>query len=434
MGELSGFTVDVVKDIQARPLASPLAGNDSSHSLYLFGLPMQAAESGILAFHNGHTDELKQGLSFSANLQADRSPIPGWPAGEWMWRLSGKHVIHPDQFLGDQPVMAQLAEAIRLLETVAAGRMDYSGFISRLDRIGLPLEWRNHLANEVFKHAAPSLPPQNLPAGDALADLLSRVDVPGEKAMSAAEAFIQEVGTDSTGFILDREKAMALRDAFAVFKKQMQAHAEQAGLAYLLGWAAGLAALVKVLRGRQKQWGWILPPASESGRYNEALSSFQGEVEILVIAGYDNWEEAWTPGYASLAERAKMILIQIPDGGFSEFKENGRQSPYAGKIFLTGGWVRCAFGNEGCALKPAALAYAEACLAGKRVPGDARQEILVLADQDPCPGRLEKHVAEKILPESEWVSRCRNGENLLNGKLGTTQVFFRPLVSIEDAL
>lgn len=399
---------------------------------------MQAQGSGFIAFHNGQTDELKERLTLTASLGATESPVPGWPAGEWVWQLRGKHLLHPGRFHEDQPILAQLTESVALLENALAGRLDATAFRSRLDRIGLPLEWRNHLATEVFRHAEmPSSPakPMQLGAADPLAALLNQVDVGAESpAASAAQQFISQVGSASTGFSLDKANASALLDAFRAFRKHMQAHAEQAGLGILFGWAAGLSALTKGIRGRAKQIGWMVAPHADAEAVTTALTAHQGPVEILVLAGFDTWDSLWTPAYRALAAKASLILVQVPEGSFSEFRFEAKSSPWASKIHLVSGAVRCAFGDEGCAFKPAAFAYAEACLAQQIKPIEAKQSRLGLDDQDPCPGRSERHVALKLVPESEWLERARKGENCLNGKLGTASVYFLPLVSVEAAV
>ncbi len=439
MGEFSDFSVRAVKDSGVSLPQGSANSGESQYSLYLFACPMQVQGSGFIPFHNGQTEELKERLTLTASLGTSESPVPGWPAGEWIWQLRGKHLLHPGRFHEDQPILAQLTESVGLLENALAGRLDATTFRSRLDRIGLPVDWRNHLATEVFRHAEmPTAPAKPLHLGgtvDPLAALLNQVDVGMESpAVGAAQQFISQVGSESTGFSLDKANATALLEAFRAFRKHMQAHAEQAGLGILFGWAAGMSALTKVIRGRSKQIGWMVAPRADVEAISTALTAHQGPVEILAMAGFETWDALWTPAYRALAAKASLILVQVPEGAFAEFRAEAKSSPWAAKLHLVSGAVRCAFGEESCAFKPAAFAYAEGCLAQQIKPMDAKHTRIGLDDQDPCPGRSERHVAVKLLPESEWLERARKGENCLNGKLGTASVYFLPLVAIEAAV
>jgi hypothetical protein len=431
VGELSQFSVSAGKDVgQTAGHASPIS-EQSSYSLFLFGLPMQAVEGDFIAFHNAMTEDIKSKLCVVASLGESQSPVPGWPQSDWQWYLRGKHLLHPDQFHADQPVMSQLTETVSLLDGALRGRLDFGAFKSRLDRIGLPIDWRNHLINEVFQHAeTPPLPlmATQSSASDPLASLLDQVSIPGAtQSSNAAQAFIQQVGADSTGYSLNKTMASTLLEAFQAFRKHLQAHAEKAGLETLFGWGAGLSALMKRLRGRSRQIGWLVPPEANAESLRKALADHQGPVEVLVLAGFTTWEEAMTSAYQNLLLKAKTVLIQVGEGHFAAFKESVAASGFGEKIYLMQGTVRCAFGNDLCALKPAALAYVEACLQVGVTPHAAKDDVLTLDDQDPCPGRSERHVAERMLPDSEWVPKCRSGQNWLNGKLGTAQILFRPL-------
>jgi hypothetical protein len=456
VSELADFSVRAAKDLgvsaskvgEAALQAAALSG-DAPYSLFLFGMPMQAVQNeagdgaDILAFHNGFSEALKSQLCIRASLGESASPVPGWPHQHTVWQLRGKHLLHPDQFHQDQPLLAQWSEAIEVLEGALRGRLDFPAFKSRLDRIGLPVDWRNHLVNEVFKQAEGAKPSPGATLGfsanqagadDPLAALLDQVAIPGESPRpSAAQAFIQAVGSDSTGFVLDKEAASALLTAFQVFRKQVQSQAEKAGLDVLFGYGAALAALVKKVRGRARQVGWLVPPSARPDLLAHGLSQHQGPVEVLALAGFANWQEAMSSAYAVLAQKAKVILVQAEPDTYADLLEGAKASPFADKTYLMMGKVRCAFGNDFCALKPATLAYVEAALAAQRAPLQCVEEPLVLEDQDPCPGRSERHVAEKIWSESEWAEACRKGENWLNGKLGSASILFRPLVAAKAA-
>jgi hypothetical protein len=435
VGELHSFSVSAGKDVgQPSGTSSPVS-EESRYSLFLFGLPMQAVEGDFIVFHNALTEDIKSKMTMVASLGEVQSPVPGWPQSEWKWLLRGKHLLHPDQFHGDQPVMSQLTETVQVLEGASKGRLDFAAFKSRLDRIGLPIDWRNHLINEVFQHAEmPEIPRAQAvsQALDPLASILEQIAVPGESpTTTAAQAFIQQVGADSTGYTLDKKAAETLLEAFQAFRKHMQVHAEKAGLDTLFGWGAGLSALMKKIRGRGRQLGWLVPPQANPTALAKGLSEHQGPVEVLVLAGFSTWEQAMTPAYQTLLLKAKTVLIQVDEADYPGFKEAVSASGLGDKVFLMMGEVRCAFGNDLCALKPAALAYVEACLQAGVSPNQAKDDVLTLEDQDPCPGRSERHVARRILPEAEWLPKCRAGQNWLNGKLGTAQILFRPLTSSQ---
>lgn len=455
MSELADFSVRAAKDLdlsktkvgEAALQAASLSG-DAPYSLFLFGMPMQAmaTENGqdadALVFHNGYSEALKSRLSIRASLGESAAPVPGWPQQSSVWQLRGKHLLHPDQFHQDQPLLAQWSETIDLLEGALRGRLDFPAFKSRLDRIGLPIDWRNHLVNEVFRQAEASSAPAQLAAGhlgsptadDPLAALLDQVSIPGEKPKpSAAQAFIQAVGSDSTGFVLDKDAASALLTAFQVFRKQVQAQAEKAGLDQLFGLGTALSSLLKRVRGRARQIGWLVPPDARAENLTSALNEHQGPVEVLALAGFSSWQELATPAYTAVAAKAKVVLVQAERETYADLLAGAKASPFAEKTYLMLGKVRCAFGNDFCALKPAALAYVEAALAAQTPPSRCIEDPQVLEDQDPCPSRSERHVAEKIWPESEWAELCRRGENWLNGKLGSASILFRPLVAAKVA-
>ncbi len=437
MGELSDFNVTAAKDVAAKSLNSSAMSEDSQYSLYLFGMPMQGVDDGIIAFHNAQTEELKSKLTIVASLGYSESPVPGWPASEWKWHLRGKHLLHPDRFHDDQPILSQLNETVQVLDGALRGRLDFTAFKSRLDRIGLPLDWRNHLVNEVFRHA--EVPPPKPSASvtsapDPLASILDQIASPGEGNQgTAAQAFIQEVGSDTTGFTLDKTAASHLLDAFQAFRKHMQAHAEKAGLDILFGWGAGLAALMKGLRGRARQVGWLVAPSAQPENLQSALIGHQGSVEALTLIGFTSWEDIENSAYKVLLPRAEVILVQVEPESVDTIRTSVLATEFASKVFLMQGKVRCAFGNDLCALKPAALAYIEACLKSGLKPVAAKEDGLTLEDQDPCPGRSERHVAEVLLSETEWVARCRTGVNQLNGKLGSAHILFRPLTAVGSA-
>ncbi len=449
-GGIGDFSIATVKDqaggrvsaeTGTRPARIPGRGN--SH--YVILLKRGWEQDGPLKFHNGYLDELRNRFRISAKVPLPEMP-QFFPAGaEGEMTFQGKDVLHLEAALRGQGLFAHLESLRDLVQRVADRKLAFPEFLEGLNRLSLPPEWRNEIVNGLFSHAqqAPAAPAPKPPglSGDLdkLMNMLEHENTGGSKLSPSLSAFLDEVGRDSTGFILRDGAARQLHGdlvaTLAALRGRLLSHG---ALADVLGFMASLQRLARLAKGRERQMVhlWSSVPADpESLLVGEQANEDGDHAVALVALDVCDRDSAWLRETSALAQRLGCpLLLQAPADaipGGEAMLAFSEAAPRERTYFFSGG-VASRVEGENCVFRPAVLAFLEGLVGSRENVDYYIHRALTLDDQDVITEKGQARATDRLLDNVQWEAASRLGVNRVNGARNKTSAAFPLLRSWAD--
>lgn len=401
-----------------------------------------------LRFHNGRLDDLKS--RFRSTARVPLPDLPGFfPAGaEGGMAFEGKDIFHLDSALRNQPLFSHL-EALRLLVQKAAGRrLAFPEFLAEIDRIPIPSEWRNEIVNGLFDNAqvpsAPAAPKSKVGRDlDRILDMFREGDGGGTAVNPNLGRFLDEVGRDSTGFILKDGAARALHQDLAKTLETLRAGLLRHGdLSAALGFLASLQRLARLAKGRDRQTVhlWTELPADVAAAL-AADGDGSAPDAALALALVDPF--ARTPEFlgrvAALAARlACPLLVQLPGEAIPAEGPEAEAvaalvSGQPEHVYFFAGGVAARVDEEAHVFRPAALAFLEGLVAAREPVAGFRHRAMALEDQDVVAERGQARAADRLLDQAQVEALAERRVNRVNGVRNRAEAVFPLLRPWKDA-
>jgi hypothetical protein len=449
-GGIGDFSVTTVKNqavgrISAEPGARSVRVPGRGNSHYIVLLKRGWEQDGPLKFHNGYLDELRNRFRISAKV-----PLPDmpqfFPAGaEGEMTFQGKDVLHLDAALRGQGLFSHLETLRDVVQRVADRKMAFPEFLAALNRLSLPPEWRNEIVNGLFSHAqqTPSAPAPKAPGLssdlDKLMSMLEQENTGGSKLSPSLSAFLDEVGRDSTGFILRDGAARQLHgDLVATLEALRGGLLSHGALADALGFMASLQRLARQAKGRERQmvhlWS-ALPDDPEALLIGDQANEDGDHAVAMVVLDAPDRDSAWLHSAAALAHRLRCPLLlqapadSIPDG---EAMQALAETAAKDQIFFFSGGVASRVEGENCVFRPAALAFLEGLVGSRENVEYYVHRAMVLEDQDLIAEKGQARATDRLLDNVQWENASRLGVNRVNGARNKTTASFPLLKSWAD--
>jgi hypothetical protein len=401
-----------------------------------------------LRFHNGALDDLRNRLRLTAKVTLPEMPefFPAGAEGEMVFQ--GRNVLHLDGALREQPLFAHLESLRDLVQRVADRKITFPDFISGLNGISIPPSWRNEIVNGLFEHADPGAAPiaQPKPPGlssdiDKLMDMIAPGDGGGSKLSPHLGRFLEEVGRDSTGFILRDGAAKQLhKDLVQTLDALHGSLLGHGALADVLGFMSSLQRLAKAAKGRERQtvhlWSEIPadPTALLIGETADEGADFA--VAVVVTDPLDR-DDAFLRRAASLAAGLGCpLLLQLPDEALPKdhpaviaLAESVRKK----ETYFFAGGVASRVEGENCVFRPAAMAFLEGLVASRENVDFYLHRSLVLEDQDLITEKGQARATDKLLDQTQLNAISAGRVNRVNGARNRSDASFPLLTAWEDA-
>ncbi len=378
-------------------------------------------------------EAFKNDFRLDAPLLAWKPP-EGFSAGEeWSLVITAEQVLHPERILSEQSVITFLRAAVQLLDLCLGRKIDRDEFLRRLNGLGLPVAWRNELADGIFAASAAGASPAVAADADADIEALLATLAPAE---APAEQFISAVGRAGTGFALDAAAAQRFRDGMAGWlldwERGLLEHPSAAGP---LGLALGLHRVLKLMRGPKHLHLHLLPeslpPEEYEAHWRHTLAGHPGAIEAWIYLAGDTPDAALPPSawQARLAAAPVSVLLQARAATSGIYTAWGKTLP--APVYVFSGGVAAAVGDGHCAYKPAALAYVEALLEQQaRLPAAAGEALpLENADVDPS----TRSSTDAVYDSQTMLALRLRGLNIPVGFKHRAGVVFQPLVPAVEA-
>lgn len=449
---IGDFSVTAGKDASAGPGSRTetggmpeerVPGRGNSHYILLLNKGWE--QSGPLKFNNGDLEDLRNRFRLAARIPLPDMPefFPAGSEGELVFQ--GRDILHIDAALRGQPLFSHL-EALRDLVGRAADRkLAFPEFLAQLNAISLPVAWRNEIVNGLFAHAASAPASQPAKAGfsgdlDRLMDLLNRESGGGSQLSPSLNAFLTEVGRDSTGFIMRDGAARELhRDLLRTLEALRGKVLSRGEVAETLGFLASLQRLARLAKGRERQtvhlWS-SLPENPESLLLGDRADSDGDSAVAIVILDAARRDAAFLRNASALARRLGCaLLIQAPGEAIPEgeaVQAFAESAPKERTYFFAGGVASRVAGEE-CVFRPAALAFLEGLVASRGNVADFAHRALVLEDQDLFTEKGQARSTDRILDNVQWEEALRKGVNRVNGARNKSEARFPLLKSWAEA-
>lgn len=404
-----------------------------------------------LRFHNGRLDDLKTRFRLSARVPLP--DLPGFfPAGaEGAMAFAGKDVFHLDSALRGQPLFSHL-EALRLLVQKAAGRrLAFPEFLAEINRIPIPTEWRNEIVNGLFDNAqhpsgstAPAAPKSKVGGDlDRILDMFREGDGGGTALNPNLGRFLDEVGRDSTGFILKDGAAQALHQDLTRTLVTLRAGLLRHGtLSAALGFLASLQRLARLAKGRDRQTVHLwtgLPSDVAAELAADGDGSAPDAVLALAVADPFARSPEFLRRVSALAARlACPLLVQLPG---EAFPTDGPEAEAVAALvsgvpehtyFFAGG-VAARVDEEAHVFRPAVLAFLEGLVAAREPVAGFRHRAMALEDQDVVAEKGQARAADKLLDQAQVEALAERRINRVNGVRNRTEAVFPLLRPWKDA-
>jgi hypothetical protein len=452
-GGIGDFTVATVKDGaegQARAASAASIGKTAripgrGNSHYILLLNQGWEQDGPLKFHNGYLDELRGRFRLAAKVTLPEMPafFPAGAEGEMVFQ--GKDVLHLESALRGQSLFAHLEGLRDLVQRVADRKLAFPDFLAGLNRLSLPVAWRNEIVNGLFSHAesAPAAtapkPPGLSGDLDKLMGLLNQESAGGSKLSPSLSGFLDEVGRDSTGFTLRdgaaRQLHADLERTLASLRGSLLSHA---GLASVLGLLSSLQRLARLAKGRERQtvhlWSG-LPSDPESLLVGDQANPEGDHAVALVLLDAPSRDAGFLRGAAALAGRLGCpLLLQSPEDAIpagEAMQAWSESAPKAGTYFFSGG-VASRVEGDNCVFRPAALAFLEGLVGSRENVDYYIHRALVLEDQDLITRNGQACATDQLLDNARWDAVIRKGVNRVNGARNKSQALFPLLKSWAD--
>jgi len=431
-----------------RPVRIPGSLPQGARLHYIVIAAAGTAPGEPLRFHNGRLDDLKSRFRLSARVPLP--DLPGFfPAGaEGGMAFEGRDIFHLDSALRGQPLFSHL-EALRLLVQKAAGRrLAFPEFLSEINRIPIPSEWRNEIVNGLFDNAhapaAPAAPKSGMNRDlERILDMFREGDGGGTALNPNLGRFLDEVGRDSTGFILKDGAAQALHQDLTRTLETLRAGLLRHGaLASALGLLASLQRLARLAKGRDRQTAhlWTGIPSDVAGELAADGETFLASLALaLALADAFAHPPEFLRRAADLAARLGCpLLVQLPgesipaEGPEAEAVAALASGAPEHTYFFAGG-VAARVDGEAHVFRPAVLAFLEGLVAAREPVAGFRHRAMALEDQDVVAEKGQGRAADRLLDGAGVQALSERRVNRLNGVRNRAEAVFPLLRPWKDA-
>jgi hypothetical protein len=398
---------------------------------YAVVLPSHWKSTGPLRVNNVDLAPFKKGFQI-------QWPWPGKnksePSRGLFLNVDGLALSKPEAFLNEISGWITWTQALELLNLALSRRLDRNGFVAALDRLDLPVDWRNGLVNDLFLHAAPTPKPSS-PSPSDLDHLLTQVALPeGEKSGTdqALDHFIDSVasGPADTGFKLDEDSARQWIVRISELKGEMHGtFLSSPQVAEEFGYLASLNGLARAAKGRKRHWLHFIPENLSEAEWNSWIISTAadepGPWEVIAFPHPKITETLWPQRIRKLGAKA-FLQIEASESNLSpEFIEKWADIGFA----FVGGVLTESSGQ--CLTKPATWVALHSLLLtgdGFNPEGELRYE-----EDIPYTQSSTAHGADRLRTTADISDLRRLGINPLIGTKNSLEVFFAPLISLSVA-
>ena len=418
-------------------------GRGNSH--YIVLLKHGWEQDAPLKFHNGYLDELRNRFRLTAQVTLPDMPhfFPAGAAGEMVFQ--GKDVLHVDSALRGQKLFSHLESLRDLVQRVADRKVAFPEFLTGLNALALPAEWRNEIVNGLFSHAeatpaAPVAKPPGLSSDiDRLMGMLNTESSGGSTLSPSLSAFLDEVGRDSTGFILRDGSARELHaDLVKTLEALRGSLLSHVALSATLGFLSSLQRLARLAKGRERQlvhlWSGI-PEDPASILVGENADEGGDDTVAIVILDPEDRDAAFLRHAANLAAALGCdLLLQAPADSIPESEGIKALAEIAQRprtYFFSGG-VASRVEGDNCVFRPAVMAFLEGLVGSRENVDFYQHRALVLEDQDLITEKGHARATDKLLDNVQWQAATSARVNRVNGARNKTEASFPLLTPWAD--
>ncbi len=401
-----------------------------------------------LRFHNGYLDDLRNHLKLKAKVPLPEMPnfFPTGAEGEI--NFQGRHVLHVESALKEQPLFSHLETLKSLVQRCADRKVAFPEFRYDLDQIPIPASWRNEIVNGLFEHAESSMPV--IPAAskvpglsqdiDKLMELLNEKDTGGSRLSPHLGAFLDEVGRDSTGFKLrDGAARQLLEDLTQTLKALRGNLLGQASLSETLGFISSLQRLARLAKGRERQtvhlWSEVTADP-ESLLIGENSNEGGDHARVLVLL--DIWERdtAYLSQIGKLASQLGCpVLLQVPGDSLpqGEILTALAEILRPNQTYFFAGGVASRVDDDACVFRPAALAFLEGLVGSRELVDYYEHRALILDDQDLVTEKGQARSTDRLLDQTQIAAISAGHVNRVNGGRNQSIAAFPLLTAWKDS-
>ena len=397
-----------------------------------------------LRFHNGHLEDIKG--RFRASARVPLPELPGFfPAGATGdMTFQGRDVFHLDSALRGQPLFSHL-EALRILVQKAAGRrLAFPEFLSEINRIPIPAEWRNEIVNSLFDNA------QNPPASpqadqskvgrdlDRILEMFREGDGGGTAVNPNLGRFLDEVGRDSTGFILKDAAAQALLQDLTKTLETLRGGLLRHGtLSSALGFLASLQRLARLAKGRDRQTVhlWSDVPDDAGGCWPRTgtgpcrtwprrwSSSTPSVAKPDSCGAWRAWRSAWNAPCSSSFPARRFRRMAPAQRRWPPWMPACRRIPISSPAASPPSWMATPMSSV-----PRPWPSWKAWWPPRQPVSAYLHRSMVLEDQDVITEKGQARAADRLLDQSQIDALAQRRVNRVNSVRNRTEAVF-PLLS-----
>ncbi len=455
-GGIGDFSVTTGKDLsgnrgtESRPgsqsASSRKAGQGNFHYIVLMKKGWE--QDAPLRFHNGQLDDLRNRFRLTSKVPLPEMPhfFPAGAEGEMTFQ--GRNVLHLDNALREQPLFAHLETLRDLVQRVADRKITFPDFISGLNGISIPPSWRNEIVNGLFEHANPGAPvvPEPKKPGlssdiDKLMEMINQDNSGGSKLSPHLGRFLEEVGRESTGFILKDGAAKELhKDLVQTLEALRGSLLRHGALADALGFMSSLQRLARGAKGRERQTVhlWSEIPADPSALLlGETVDEGAESAVAIVITDPLERDASFLRQAANLSSSLRCpLLLQLPGESIPKDHDAVKvlsESVRKADTFFFAGGVASRVEGENCVFRPAALAFMEGLVASRENVDYYIHRAMVLEDQDLVTEKGQARASDRLLDQAQVIALSAQKINRVNGVRNRSEASFPLLSAWEDA-
>lgn len=401
-----------------------------------------------LRFHNGRLDDLRDRFKLTAKVPLPEMPnfFPAGAEGEMTFQ--GRNVLHLDNALREQPIFAHLENLRDLVQRVADRKITFPDFIAGLNGISIPPSWRNEIMNGLFEHANPgnTVIPEPRTSGlssdiDRLMEMINQDNSGGSKLSPHLGRFLEEVGRDSTGFILRDGAAKQLHhDLVQTLDALRGSLLRHGALADALGFMSSLQRLAKAAKGRERQaihlWSEIPtdPVALLIGETSDEGADFA--VAVVVTDPLDRSADFLRRAADLAARLGSPLLLQLPGESLpkeSPALEALSESVRKADTYFFAGGVASRVEGDNCVFRPAVLAFLEGLVGSRENVDFYLHRSMLLADQDLITEKGQARATDRLLDQAQIIALSALRINRVNGARNRSDASFPLLTPWEDS-
>jgi hypothetical protein len=403
-----------------------------------------------LRFHNGFLDDLRNRFRLTSKVPLPEMPnfFPSGAEGEMTFQ--GRNVLHLDNALKEQPLFAHLENLRDLVQRVADRKITFPDFINGLNGISIPPSWRNEIVNGLFEHANPgtSVIPEPKAPGlssdiDRLMEMINQDNTGGSKLSPHLGRFLEEVGRESTGFILRDGAAKRLhQDLVQTLEALRGSLLRHGALADALGFMSSLQRLARGAKGRERQTVhlWSEVPADPRALLLGETADEGAEFAVaIVLTDALDRDPAFLRQVAGMAASLGCpLLLQVPGDTLPKTDDSESLQALADSVrkaetyFFAGG-VASRVEGENCVFRPAALAFLEGLVSSRENVDFYQHRSLILEDQDLVTEKGQARSTDRLLDQTQVIALRAGKINRVNGARNRSEAAFPLLTAWEEA-